>query len=206
MLNVIRFPPVLGILGGIASGKSFVAACFEELGAGRLDADRAGHEVLCEPEVQVAAKARWGEAVFAADGRIRRSSLAAIVFGPDPQAPAELAFLEHLTHPRIGEKLREQADSHAAAGKKLLILDAPVMLEAGWDTMCRWVAFVEVPEDVRLRRAAERGWSRDAYRAREAAQASLDVKRRRADFVLDNSGTPDEMRAQVARLWSSLVG
>lgn len=196
---------VVGLLGGVASGKSLVANQLVERGAGLLDGDRAGHEVLRQNEIEQAARNRWGEAIFGPDGHINRSALAAIVFGPPPAGPQELEFLEQLTHPRIGQLLVKQASDLVAAGKRVAVLDAPVMLKAGWDQLCDLIVFVEVSPEIRLARAQRRGWSQAEFNAREAAQESLDEKRQRADVVIDNSGSPESTRSQVAALWQTLT-
>jgi dephospho-CoA kinase len=87
-----------------------------------------------------------------------------------------------------------------------LVLDAPVMLEAGWHTLCNQIVFVDAPREVRLARAVARGWTETDFTAREAAQESLDVKRRHADAIIDNSGSAETTQAQVRRLWHSLPG
>jgi dephospho-CoA kinase len=199
--------PVIGLLGGIASGKSLVARAFEELGAAVLDADAAGHEVLRQDEVKRAVRSRWGKSVFGPEGEIDRAALAKIVFDPSPTGRDALQYLEQLTHPRIGQRLKQEAEALAAAGKhKALVLDAPVMLEAGWHTLCSQIVFVDAPREVRLSRALARGWTEADFTAREAAQESLDVKRRHADVIIDNSGSAEFTQAQVRRLWHSLVG
>ena len=162
--------------------------------------------MLREPKVMQQARERWGAGIFDESGQIVRKRVADIVFGRDEASRQELAYLEQITHPRIGEKLRDQAVAAAATGKKLLILDAPVMLKAGWDTMCRWVLLVDAPLSQRLERARQRGWSQEDFHFREAAQEPLDVKRRRSDFVVDNSGSPEATKRQVERLWTQLVG
>lgn len=197
---------ILGLLGGVASGKSLVAGQLERLGAGVLDADRAGHEVLRMPEVERAARERWGEAVFGPDGHIDRPKLAAIVFAPPPKGPEERRFLEELTHPRIGRVLEEEAKGLAAAGFPAAILDAPLLLEAGWDSLCDRLIFVDAPRQLRLARALARGWSEKEFAGREGVQESLDSKRKRADVVVENSGSPEETQAQIERLWPSLIG
>ena len=101
---------ILGILGGVASGKSTVARQFAQLGAAVLDADRAGHEVLRLPEIEAAARRRWGEEAFGPDGRIDRQRLACIVFAPGPKGRREREFLEQLTHPEIARAIRRQAE------------------------------------------------------------------------------------------------
>ncbi|HUY36693.1 MAG TPA: dephospho-CoA kinase [Pirellulales bacterium] len=197
---------VVGLLGGVASGKSLVARQLCDLGAGLLDGDRAGHEALRLPEVQRLVKERWGEAVFAADGQVDRRALARIVFAPPPGGPCELEHLERITHPRITQSLRDQIAALAAEGRPAAVLDAPVMLKAGWHEFCHFIVFVDVSKEVRQVRSQQRGWSQEDFAAREAAQESLDVKRRLADTIVDNSGSPEATRAQVERLWRSLVG
>ena len=85
-------------------------------------------------------------------------------------------------------------------------LDAPLLLEAGWDRLCDTLVFVDAPRGLRLARARKRGWSEADFARREAAQQSLEAKRGRADLVVDNSGPLDATRAQVERLWHSLIG
>ena len=96
---------ILGLLGGVASGKSLVSRQLAERGAVVLDADRAGHEALRLPSIEEAARRRWGDAIFGPDGHIDRSRLAKIVFAPPPEGPKERIFLEALTHPEIGRRL-----------------------------------------------------------------------------------------------------
>ncbi|MGA2033499.1 MAG: dephospho-CoA kinase [Thermoguttaceae bacterium] len=197
---------IIGILGGVASGKSLIARQLAELGAGVLDADRAGHDVLRLAHIVGAARQRWGDAVVGADGLINRKQLARIVFAPPPQGPKERTFLEHLTHPEIGRTLQQQAQSMATAGTAVAVLDAALILEAAWDRLCEAFIFVDAPRPARLARARARGWSDDDFAAREGAQESLDFKRGRADVIIDNSGSPDYTRSQVERYWQSLVG
>jgi len=197
---------VIGILGGVASGKSLVAQRLTQRGAGLLDADRAGHEVLRMPQVEAAARQRWGDVVFGPDNHLDRGRLAKIVFAPPPEGPAEREYLEQLTHPEIARLLQRQADEMAASGKAVAVLDAPLLLEAGWDKLCRRLVFVDAPRQARLQRATARGWSEEEFAAREAVQESLDFKRSRADVVVDNSGSPEHTEAQIEGLWRSLVG
>jgi dephospho-CoA kinase len=202
---MVEHVKVIGLLGGVASGKSQVAELLEELGARRIDADRAGYDVLRMPHVRDALVQRWGDQILSADGQIDRRAVAQIVFGPSASAREELDYLEKLTHPLIGERIRRQAHELASAGDggpvRAIVLDAPVMLETGWNEICHNLLYVDAPRDVRLRRARQRGWSEDDFAAREAAQESLDVKRRAADVIVDNSGSLESTRAQIARFW-----
>lgn len=197
---------VVGLLGGVASGKSLIAEQLTKLGAKVLDADGAGHVVLETPEVKQALVDRWGQQILADDGRIHRQAVARIVFARTPEGRRELAYLERLTHPRIGAMLREEAAEAAKNGIPLVVLDAAVMTKAGWDEFCDKIVFVEAPREVRIERARKRGWTEEEFTAREAAQESLDQKRERADTIIDNSASPELAQAQVKRLWSTLVG
>ena len=145
---------MIGLIGGVASGKSLVARQLEQCGAGILDADRAGHEVLRLPGVEAAARERWGAAIFDATGHIDRKRLAAIVFAGPPEGPRERRYLEQLTHPAIGARLHEQAAHLADTGYPAAVLDAALLLEAGWDAMCDLVVFVDTPPATRLARGA----------------------------------------------------
>lgn len=202
MLGSLR---IIGLLGGVASGKSLVAEEFCRLGAGVLDADRAGHDVLREAEVKQALRNRFGDAVFDNQGEIHRGALARRVFGTGAESRENRAFLEQLTHPRIAERLEDQAEEMAKSGARVAILDAAVMLRAGWNSVCDCIVFVEAPDDVRLQRAVARGWTEEEFRAREAAQESLETKRGFADQVIDNSASAGYTRTQVERFWRFFV-
>src|SRR5688572_33456589 len=123
----------IGLVGGIASGKSLVAEMLVDLGAALLDGDRTGHVVLAEDaEVHQALRERWGEAVFRADGSVNRAAIAKRVFGEGSAAEIELRFLENLLHPRIRQRLNRLRDQYRVEGKPAAVLDAPILLEAGW--------------------------------------------------------------------------
>jgi dephospho-CoA kinase len=195
----------LGLSGGMASGKSLVSRQLADLGALALDADRAGHEALRLPEIEAAARQRWGNAIFDGEGHIDRSKLARIVFAPPPDGPRERKYLEALTHPEIGRRLAAQIDA-AKGVAPLAVLDAALLFEAGWDRLCNSMVFVDAPRAARLARALQRGWTEEDFAAREAAQDSLESKRARADWIIDNSGPIAHTQSQVKRLWQSLVG
>jgi dephospho-CoA kinase len=196
----------IGLVGGVASGKSLVANMLVELGAGLLDADRAGHDVLAEDRaVHEALRQRWGSTIFTADGRVDRSALAQRVFGAASGAEEERRFLEGLLHPRIRERLEEQQKQLAAEGKRAAVLDAPLLLEAGWDPACDLVLMVDTPRESRLHRALRRGWTEAEFARREAAQWPVDQKSRASDAVIPNGGSVDELRAAVRTFWERYV-
>jgi dephospho-CoA kinase len=196
---------VIGIVGGVASGKSFVAEQFQRLGAEIIRADQIGHEVLAEVEVRETLRRRWGAAVLDEQGNVSRAAVAQIVFAPPPEGPLQRAFLEQVTHPRIRRKVRRQVDMLTRQGTcPAVVLDVPLLLEAGWDDFCNRIVFVETALELRQQRALQRGWSEADFAAREAAQESLHEKRICADWVIDNSGSPDTTFAQVQNIWRSL--
>jgi len=195
---------IIGIVGGVASGKSRATEFLRQLGAAVLDGDRAGHEVLREPAVVAASSDRWGAQILDADGQIDRSKLAEIVFAPTDEAAEELGFLEDLTHPRIRARLTDEVASLEAEGNSpVAVLDAPVLLKAGWNDFCNTILFIDTPAKLRLQRAAARGWSEQDVLRREAAQVPIQQKRALADVILDNSGPPDKLYQQIHDFWDS---
>jgi dephospho-CoA kinase len=191
---------VLGLTGGIASGKSYVAALLAERGAVVLDADRHAHGVLAEPGVLEVLTERWGRSVLAEDGSLRRSEVARRVFGDSPEATAERRFLEGVVHPRVRERLRAELEIAEAAGTAVAVLDIPLLIEAGWADECDAILFIDTPLEERRRRAAARGWSPDELARREAAQVPLETKRLRADFIVPGDD-PEGARLAIAEVW-----
>jgi dephospho-CoA kinase len=196
----------IGLVGGVASGKSLVAKMLVELGAGLLDADRAGHAVLAEDvEVHHALRERWGDSVFAADGSVDRAAVARRVFATGGTAELDRRFLENLLHPRIRRRLNRQRDKFAAEGKLAVVLDAPVLLEAGWGPMCDILLMIDAPRESRLQRARNRGWTEEEFNRREQAQWPIEDKRRAADFMVSNSASEQELRQAVQEFWRNHV-
>ncbi len=116
----------IGLVGGVASGKSLAAQALVELGASLLDADRTGHAVMAEdPEVRQALLSRWGDAVLTSDGHIDRAAVARRIFASSESAAVERTFLEGVLHPPIRQRLIEEREQAAAAGKPAVVLDAP---------------------------------------------------------------------------------
>ncbi|PHS17663.1 MAG: dephospho-CoA kinase [Blastopirellula sp.] len=197
---------VIGILGGIASGKSQVAQMLAELGAEVLNADQVGHQVLLEPEIKSAIEKRFGSSVFDADQQIDRQRLAGIVFGEDQHSKQALLDLEKITHPAIGKKLAEKIlEIRQNELTPAIVLDAPVMLKSGWNCFCDSILFVASEHQDRVGRAAERGWSQADFDAREANQEKLNEKQKMADYIIYNTGTIDELRQQVKQFWTQLI-
>ena len=197
---------VIGVLGGIASGKSTVATALAGPQGLVLDADRAAHEVLHSEEVRDLITARHGEAVLDGDGRVDRAALGAIVFA-DRDARKEL---EGWIHPRVRATLRSSLEDAAARGVPHVVLDVPLLLENaeehGLMELCDHLVFVDAPDDVRDQRAVrDRGWQPGEVARREAAQLPLSTKRERADVVVVNDGDRDSVTEQAARALRELA-
>jgi dephospho-CoA kinase len=203
---------VIGLIGGIGSGKSSVAALFEEARAIVIDADLVGHELLNDPRVCSQIVDRFGTGVLSGGSVglqlpciIDRKALGMIVFA-DPMARRDL---ETILHPRMRasfEAVIEQESKSTKTEKSMVVLDAAILLEAGWDDLCDLIVFVDAPRDERMRRVqAQRGWSRDVFEARERAQWPCDKKRRRADLVITNDAGVDGLKERVQRILARLA-
>lgn len=190
--------PVIGLIGGIGSGKSRVAAELKRYGGCMISGDHLGHEALLQPEIRDQVVRRWGIAILTAAGIIDRRRLGEKVFAD----PAELRKLERLVFPWIERRVREEIARAAADPQvRFVVLDAAVLLEAGWNNVCDWIVYVHAPRTVRLQRLADqRGWEIKEVEARERAQMSLTDKVSRADFVVDNSGATDHLVQQIVNL------
>jgi dephospho-CoA kinase len=186
---------VVGLIGGIGSGKSKVAAAFAARGARVIAGDDLAHEALRQPEIKERIAARWGRDVFDERGNVIRGKLATIVFA----RPEERRALEMLVHPWIRERIRHDVEAaRRDPSVRLIVLDAAIMLEAGWNGICDHLVFVDAPRQERLRRITEqRGWTSEELEARERAQLPLTEKAARADHALDNSGSLEHLGQQV---------
>jgi dephospho-CoA kinase len=194
-----RTPVVIGLVGGIAAGKSTVAGQFAARGLCLIDADRLAREAAEDPEVVREVTARLGER-FTAGGRLDRAALAEHVFG-DPDRRREL---EAILHPRIRARIVHALDQARSAGDSALV-DAPLMFETGLSEHCDVVVFVAAPDVVRQARAAGRGWAPDELARREQSQLPLAEKRARADHVIDNGGDLAATDRAVDELLRSLA-
>lgn len=192
--------PVIGLTGGIGGGKTAVASLLAERGALIIDADAAGHEALRRPDARDRLVERFGRGILATDAdgppRVDRRALGEIVFS-DPRA---LRDLEAVVHPMMVERFRREiAEARASSRVPLIVIDAAILLEAGWNSLCDLVVFVDAPRAARLERVARRGWSAADLQAREAAQWPPETKAIRADYVLSNAAGLDELAAAVDR-------
>jgi dephospho-CoA kinase len=194
---------ILGVTGGIASGKTLVTQIFRSLGAAVVSADELAREVvapgspLLERLVQ-----RFGPQILQESGELDRAALGARIFA-DPEARAAL---NAITHPAIAALAVSRLAELATAGWALIVYEAPLLYEAGAEGRVDAVLVVTVPEAVQLQRLVERdGLSEAAARERIAAQLPQAEKAARADFVIANDGTPGALRARVKALYARLA-
>ena len=195
---------IIGLVGGIASGKSAVAAELAALGATVLDADKAAHSAINLPDVQQALADRWGQAIISQSGEIDRSEVAKRVFVDTPSGFADLQFLEETLHPRIRDQFEFELSRLSDKGTAFAVIDAPLLLEAGWADLCDSVVFIDCPVELRLQRASQRGWSDSQFTGREAAQMPINLKKQHATHTIENSGSQSELASQVLILWNTL--
>lgn len=193
-------PFLVGVTGNIACGKSLVGEILEELGAEVIDADRVAHEVMAPGGAVLEQIAeRFGERVLNEDGTLNRQALGQIVFS-DPEA---LRDLDRITHPpTVAEVLRRARHSTAP----VVVIDAIKLFETELADHCdeTWTVYC-APEIQRQRLQARNGLDEDDARQRIEAQPPQEEKRARADRVIDNSGTIDDTRRQVQKVWETLV-
>jgi len=192
---------ICGICGGIGSGKTYIAQQFQLLGAAVFNADHAGHCVLLHDDVKVCLVERWGNAILDDASEIDRSKVAALVFAQTTQSQRDREFLQSVTHPLIQRELEAFI---ANSDSEVVIIDAALLLETGWQSVCHQIIFVDALDHIRLNRCQQRGWAEDQFRSREAAQWSLEQKRSRADFVIDNNGDVTRTTEMIGKVWQAL--
>lgn len=196
---VSRSNLIVGLTGGMGTGKSTAAALFAERGFRRLDADRfIREELLPSPEIAEAIRARLGDAMLDAEGRVRRDQVAAKVFAD----PAALAWLEDQLHPRL---LAHWRSIFAAAEGTAFVVEVPLLFEKGLENWFDFTVCVTTDSATQLRRLEQRGVPPEQARQRLVKQLPLARKCELADHVLLNDGSPEFLREQVNALADRLL-
>jgi len=197
--------PVVGIVGGVGAGKSSVVQNISDPRLWVIDADRIGHELLLSSDIREKLSNAFGEGILDTAGLVLRPRLAEKVFGDSDEQTNNRNRLNEILHPAIrSEMLRliKQAPQDADA----IILDAALLLEAGWADECDAVIFIDTPVELRQQRAAaNRGWSKEEIQRREASQWSLLKKRQNAQFVVDNSGSAEAAAEQMKLVLKKII-
>lgn len=193
----------VGVTGGIGSGKTAVCKAFEALGAEVFYADAEGKRILHEdPGARAELIAAFGPESYGADGQLNRAYVAAKVFGDDEN----VTRINAIVHPRVYEAFEARARAAAAAGCPLLIKEAALIFETGGDRFLDAVVVVDAPVQARIRRVMARdGVTATQVQARMAHQLAPEVLRQKADHVIDNSGPPEALAAQVEAVFHALT-
>ena len=187
--------PVIGLIGGIGAGKSTAGRFFQQKGGKIVDADAIGHAALGQDEIIGKIVSRWGAKTVKEDGSLDRRVIASIVFAN----PEERSALEGMVFPYIGERCQEEIQrAQSDLNVRFVVLDAAVMLEAGWNEVADRIVYLDAPRELRLERVAKRnGWTDAELQAREAAQWPIEMKKARADAILLNDSSPLELQKQI---------
>jgi dephospho-CoA kinase len=195
--------PIIGILGGLGSGKSTVAAEFAKLGCAVIDADKIAHEILDEPSVKKEVISSFGQTVLDHAGKVSHRKLADIVFADGDK----LSTLNRIIHPLVlarAEQLIEQYNRQQQVAA--IVLDMPLLVEVGWDRRCDKLIFVNCDREKRLKRAIKMGlFDENQLKVRENFQISLDKKASIADNIIDNNSGFSALARQVADIFFYIV-
>ena len=194
--------PVIGILGGIGSGKSAVAAEFAKLGCKVIDADKIAHELLDEPRVKEKIIGIFGRAILDSEGKIDREKLAEVVFDDADR----LSSLNRIIHPLVLQRAEELIEKyHRQKQVKAIVLDMPLLMEVGWLKRCDRLIFVDCRQKLRLDRAKKMGFDKNQVKIRENFQISLDNKANLADNTIENNSDFSVLAKQVTDIFSYVV-
>lgn len=193
---------IIGLTGGIGSGKSTVSQFLKELGAAIIDADKVGHQVLeSNTEIRQQVIAIFGRQIAKPDGEIDRGKLGEIVFGN----PKHLTRLNQLMHPKISETVKAQLEQYRRQGVAVAVVEAPLLVEAGWTSLADEVWVTVASEATVLRRLEQRmGLSKSQALARIRCQLPPEERAKHADVVINTDSSLDELRTRVKELWRGL--
>ena len=194
--------PIIGILGGIGSGKSTVAAEFAKLGCKVIDADKIAHELLDSKTVKEEIVGLFGEAVLDSFGRIERKKLAGVVFASGDK----LDSLNGVIHPLVLARTEELIEQYNRQNQvKAIVLDMPLLVEVGWAKRCDRLIFVDCEQKIRAERAKKEDFDENQIKIRENFQISLDNKASVADNMVDNNSDFSALVRQVADIFSDTI-
>jgi dephospho-CoA kinase len=195
--------PVIGILGGMYSGKSTVTAELAKLGCAVIDADSISHQLLEEKDVLKKIVHVFGKEILDNKGKIDRSALANRVFGD----PAKLETLTGILHPLVMARVEQLITQYSSQPNvRAIALDMPLLVEVGWEKRCDHIIFVDCAPPLRLERAKKTGvFDADQLKIRENLQISLDKKKRIADNIVDNNSDLSGLSKQIACIFSTIV-
>ena len=194
---------VIGLTGGIGTGKSEAATHLVSLGAQLIDADVVGHEAY-RPHAEAWRQVveAFGEGILGPENEIDRRALGAIVFSD----PDQLARLNGIMHPLMAGMVQEKIDAHREAGAEAVVVEAALLFEAGWNSLVQEVWVTDSSVEVVIERLAQRnGMNEEEARRRISSQMSREERLERADLVIDNSKDVESMREAIDELWATRV-
>ena len=193
---------IIGIMGGIGSGKSTVAAEFAKLGCKVIDADEIAHELLKRDAIKEKIVAVFNRDIIDSSGNINRKRLAEIVFADIDK----LKMLNRIIHPFAIERVEELIEQYNQQNQiKVIVLDMPLLVEIGWAGRCNKLIFVDCKEKIRAERAKKLGFDKNQLKIRENFQISLDNKLALADNTVENNSDFSAMVRQVADIFSDIM-
>ena len=201
--------PVIGLAGGIGSGKTLVASQLGQMGAAVIDVDPLAKQLRDLPQTRQALRQSLGEGIFTPDGQIDEKALSELVFAPtEQQKDTPLARLNAIVHPLVVAKCRELIEQHRrSGGPKAIILDAPLLFEAGLESCCDAVIFIVSEPQIRSQRVqTQRGWTQSDWARREKNQIPLEKKLALADYIVDNNSSKTDLRCHLQRLLFRILG
>lgn len=218
-----RSRKIIGVVGGVASGKSEVTRILGELGGRVLNADQIAHEVLRDPEVIDLMVDHFGEQVLlvnperqtTSDKQTRgdsrsldRSLIAQQVFGDTEQHKINREYLEAVVQTRVRDRLNREIEIWKSENKwkTFLVLDVPLLFERGWDRYCDYILMIDTPEEMRKANALRRGWTEQDWRARELNQMSVAEKGTHATHLIPNRSSLENLRTEVLEWFEKHVG
>jgi dephospho-CoA kinase len=203
--------PIIGILGGMCSGKSTAAAEFARMGCAVIDADEIAHQLLDDDKTKAKIAGLFGKGVLDSDGpstslrtgKISREKLAKIVFDD----AGKLLSLTSVLHPEVLARVEELIARHTSEPKvKAIVLDMPLLVEVGWKKRCDYIIFIDCKPSERLKRAQKTGFfDAEGLKKRENLQISLDKKKRIADNIVNNNSDLSSLSKQIASIFSSIM-
>ena len=195
--------PIIGILGGICSGKSTVAAEFAKLGCKVIDADKIAHELLDRKDIKERIVGLFGRAILNSEEKIDSKKLADIVFSDSEK----LSSLNKIIHPFVLERAEELIEKYNGQSQvKAIVLDMPLLAEVGWDKRCDKLIFVDCKRELRIERAKKKGvFDENQLKIRENFQISLDNKVSITDNTIDNNSGFSALAKQIAGIFSCII-
>ena len=195
---------LVGLMGGIASGKSTIGKIFQKLGAELVEADSMAHQILEYKWVKKSIVELWGEGLLL-EGKIDRKALGKIVFNSTDSKNSELVKLEQIIHPILRKRIFQRLQKLSKQNKKIVVLDIALLWENGLKDICDLLVFIDTPLSLRQKRATEnRNWKESEVLRREQFQEDLNIKRKAAHFIIPNKDDMTETSQSVNNIWEKI--